>query len=160
MCCGGFTFSVLNFTIAVMVGDKFFSLYHVCQYVLWPLNCFLPYLCFPCGFGIEKIVGMGICKKKLSLSFQNCKLRINLICGSNDLKKLLDSKAKVIFFLPLQCILQQCEMVSASGKTLYIKVLACLNVPTFLEANEETASESFEHPSFHCEAHALLIPLH
>lgn len=114
--------------------------------MLWPLNCLLPYICFPCGIGIEKTVGISVCKKKLFLSFQNCKWWINIICSSNDLKKLLDSKAKVVFFLPLQCILRQCKTVSASGKT-HIMVVACLSVHTFVEADEETASESLEHQS-------------
>lgn len=59
MCCGGVTFSVVNFTIAVMVGDNFFSQYHVYQYVLWSLNCLLPYLCFLCSIRIEKNCGDG-----------------------------------------------------------------------------------------------------
>lgn len=81
--------------------------------------------------------------KKLFLSFQNCKCRINLICSSNDLKKLLASKAKVICFLPLQYFTtvwsSLCEWKSS------VMVVACLSVHTSVEADEETASESLEH---------------
>lgn len=108
-----------------------------CKFSL--LHC----LCCPRGIGIAFLPPLPPLFS-YALSLQNYKWWINLTCISAGLKKLLDSKVKVMFF---HCSAFHNSLKWSQLVEEHRKIIACLNAPASPEADEETASELFQHQS-------------
>lgn len=147
---------VLNFTI--ILGDTpFLNLVST----IHALACKFSLLCcICCPHGIEIAFFLPPPSFfSFALSFQNYEWWINLICISAGLKKLLDSKAKEIFF-HYSVFYNSVKWSQHVQK--HKKITVCLNAPAFPEADEGNCSwiistpELFN-PSFYCKADSFLI---